>query len=612
MPARTSLFQMLPWVGGLNTSLDESTVPPNQCTQLDNVIFATRGSKKKREGISHNWDSGTTASASILALQDYWFGSNAKTQRLVGVSSARNVYSYSNGTRSTLTVNGAAWSGTLDSANMLTFNNKCLIAVSGSSNLVKYWDGSSGVEDLRSTWNQQVATTGRSSAGTTRTIILTKSFYGQNGDKIVVELTNGANAAYYNGTYTVTSVTTSSLTNDTITYEGPGSLTEAGTGDATMRVHGVAPAASILREHLGRIWCNDKTNVDRLHFSSAGNHQEWLGFGDSGAIDIGVGDGDPDGITAIFPSFRGELFVAKRTKLYRISGFAPETFQVSLVSAGIGCVSHASAVAVDQDDVYFCSEKGIHSLQTTANFGDFQAAFASGDIQTTFNDDLVQTRFKYTQAGYLSTINSIAFTVTDNQYGNSAQNSILLYNVPLKAWYRWPNLSCQALCVANDPDKKRFYLGTSTTRVSKTFNGLNYDVSAAGASASISYRIVTGLIFPDESPYMLKSFRRFILYYRPTGRHTITATVKIDNISLSPENSLQFQQTTGGTPLGTGFVLGSTPLGSSLVFGPQTRQIDGMGRGCKISIEQSGVDEEVEIQGWAIEFEPAGTNSEVY
>src|SRR5690606_5211037 len=105
---------------------------------------------------------------------------------------------------------------------------------------------------------------------------------------------------------------------------------------------GSPPEASFLREYLGRVWCNDKNDKDRLHYSTPGNEEEWGGVGDSGAIDIGIGDGDPEGITNAFV-FKGVLFVAKRTKLYKILGDTPETFHVVLVSDGIGCVSPSYA-----------------------------------------------------------------------------------------------------------------------------------------------------------------------------------------------------------------------------------------------------------------------------
>jgi len=53
MTLRTELFQQLPWDGGLNTRLDPALIPPNQLQQADNLVFATKGSRKTREGVGY-------------------------------------------------------------------------------------------------------------------------------------------------------------------------------------------------------------------------------------------------------------------------------------------------------------------------------------------------------------------------------------------------------------------------------------------------------------------------------------------------------------------------------------------------------------------------------
>ncbi len=60
---------------------------------------------------------------------------------------------------------------------------------------------------------------------------------------------------------------------------------------------------------------NDVVDRDRLHYCTTGEPEEWQGTGDSGALDIGWGDGDPEGIIAVSPSFKGRLFIGKATRL---------------------------------------------------------------------------------------------------------------------------------------------------------------------------------------------------------------------------------------------------------------------------------------------------------
>jgi hypothetical protein len=527
MPFRTQIFKMLPWDGGLNTTMDEGMIPSNQCTVLDNVLIGGANSKLTRPGIDHSWDGSAANSSLIIGAHDYWHGTTSKIQRLVSVASDRSLYAYNAGVRTTLTDSGTAWTGTLDTSSMLTFNNQCIIAVSGSTNVLKMWDGSTNV----------------------------------------------------------------------------------------VNVPGSPPNASILREHLGRIFCNNSANPDRLYYSPTNDHTKWNGVADSGAINVRIGDGDPEGITAIFPPFKGSLFVAKKTKLYRISGNTPETFIVTQVSDGIGCVSHNSVIATE-DDIYFVSERGVHSLAATVAFGDVTTSFVSFDIQKTFNEQLNRSHLKYVWGSYLDSANSLAFTFSEQAAQNrvnttsSVNNAIYLFNIPKKAWYRWPDLSCQSMVISNDADQKRLYLGTHTGKVSKSFIGTRYDINAAGAKVAVREKIVTGRIHVDGDPYTLKAYKRLILFFQPKGTYNFSAGVTIDNTPLNPENNLSFSGMGGGTPLGLGFKLGRTPLGATGIFGPQVRQIDGYGHNVKISIEQTALNSESEIQGLAIEWEPVGQTFE--
>lgn len=513
-------FPLLPWIGGINTSLDAALIPPNQLTKANNIIFGVRGSRKKREGINFNWDTGATASAALIGLHDFWFGtSSGKTQRLVSITDGKKVYSYSSGTQSADLFAGTAWGSSITKASVTTLNNLAIIGVDGASNVFKKWSGSGNIADLG----------------------------------------------------------------------------------------GSPPAGSISREHLGRLWVDNKANVDRLEYSTTANPEEWGGTGDSGAIDIGVGDGDQFGITAIFPTFQGILYVAKRTKLYKILGSTPEDFEVVKVSDTLGCISHTSIVQTDED-VFFVSEKGVHSLATTDKFGDLESTYVSVDIQGSFNDSWVRSRLPYVWGAYMPQINSIAFTVTDTEFGSTANNCIYLYNIPLKSWYRWTNLSCASLITVADSDKRRFYLGTATTRVGKTFAGTNYDTNTSGTNTSITWQTQTGFILPTGDPMVSATFYYLSLYYKPQGTYTVTATIRIDNHSVQTKS---FSDTSTADLLGSTFILGSSVLGYEVVTAPYTISIDGMGRSIQILLEQSGVDESIEIQGLVLGYIPIGMQQEV-
>ncbi len=309
MASKNKYFELFPWIGGVNNALDAAVIPPNQLVYAKNALLGVSGSRKKRPGITFNWDSGTTGTAVAIGTFDFWWdNSNVKTKHLVSVWDDKTLHWYdTTGTKTDLSLDDTAtpYPIAITDVAFETINNKLIIAVDGIGNLPKYWGG-----------------------GTSKI------------------------------------------------YDIPGA----------------PPDFSICRSHLGRIWTNDKNNPDRLHYCTTADPTQWQGVGDSGALDIGLGDGDPIGITAIFSTFKGALFVAKKTKLYKVSGFTPDTFEIELVSAGIGCISHNSITQVDQDDMVFCSERGFHSLAATANYGDFASTFISKDIQKQFNENFVKAR----------------------------------------------------------------------------------------------------------------------------------------------------------------------------------------------------------------------------
>lgn len=582
-------MQFYPWIGGVNTALDPAVIPQNQLTRGEHVLFGTRGSRKKRDGIDYDWDDVTTGLVSICGLHEFSYGSTARTRKFVGVTDAETVHSYSTGNASSSTraadlFAGTAWGSAVTQAVLASFTNLCVIAVDGASNVVKKWTGTGNIADLGVN-----TTTGDTHSSTT-----------------IDNLASTANiviGAAISGTGIPANTTVTGFTGvSSISISNAATATSA---TVTLTFTVTPPVASIVVPHNGRLWTNDKTNLDRVHFSETGNGEIWGGLGDSGAFDIGTGDGDPDGITAIFPSFHGILYVAKRTKLYKIIGDAPENYQVILVSDGIGCVGPLAVCSVDQDELYFVSDRGVHSVSQTEQLGDFPVAFVSADIQTTVNDNWI--RRKYIVAKYLPNLNSLVFAVTDASVGSSFNNTLWFYNLPLKSWYSWLGIPCQSLIVANDADKKRMYIGGNVSRLARAQTGVNYDVSTAGVNTAISYTVKTGLLFPDNQPYLLNSFRRFILYYRPRGSHTITVSVKVDNAA---SQSISFSQVDSVDLLGSTFVLGTSRLGYNFVMAPYAKTIDGHGHGIEVTITQSGIEEEAEIQGFAIEYEPAGTSQE--
>jgi hypothetical protein len=595
---RTSVIASRPWIPWINTSKDPAALKPfDECVNIENRITGVRDSFQKRPGINKDWDSGTSGTDSVIGGSDYWYlDSGVKTQTKVTVNEAGVFRKYaSDGTITAITNDGIALT-TPTICSMEVYNGKLIMAFDGSSNRVKKYSGTGNITDLEAGFDHTTAS--RSSSGTTRTLVLAQSFKGLNGDRIVVA---GVGEATYNGNFTVTSVSTTTLTNDTITYTASGALAEGSTADTGGTVDGLAPNGNIIAKHQGRALLTDKNEKDRLHYSETFNHEKWWGYGDSGAMDFDPDDNDPEGITGVFPTFNGDLFVAKKTKLYRVIGVIP-FHQIVTVSESIGCVSHETIAAIDKTDIIWASEKGVHSLATTVQYGDYEEAFISADIQESFNEDWSISRRKYMKGRYLSNENVYMLGVTEEDLGTTANNCVWLYHTTLKRWIsRWPNVECETVFIANDSDRRRAYFGSSTGRVYQSFTDDRFDTSEAGTEAAVSALAKTGLIFPAGDPTAVCGFKRVILYYTPKSTQTISISAKIDKFSAQ---STAFDETGGGTPLGTGFTLGSTRLGSEGMYAPYSRLIDGYGHGVQLTLTENTKLANYSIEGIGLEFQP--------
>jgi hypothetical protein len=367
-------------------------------------------------------------------------------------------------------------------------------------------------------------------------------------------------------------------------------------------LQGSPPDFSIMRPHQGRLFTNQKTNADRIHYCETFNHTVWNGFGDSGALDSSTGDGDPTGIQAISPSFKGEIFVFKKHKMERLIGTSPEDYLLIPVTNGVGSISHNSFVQVDQDDLFFVSPRGVHSIAATDQYGAFQGAYLSKDIKPTFDmfnkDDLM-----YCTGKWIPALNAVAwaFTEDDDTYSIYFLSIVDREN---PEWLRWPEMPGNILGFMELSSERILTIGTDDGRLVRAQTGDNFDYT----STPISYLIKSGKIYPGNDPVSMKAFKRLTLLYRPTGDFSFTVTLKIDK---KPTQSYSFSQESGGDLLGTTFVLGESILGTDSDFAPYTFLIEGYGRGVTVEVEQSGIDEDINLYGIIFEYENADLRQEV-
>lgn len=376
--------------------------------------------------------------------------------------------------------------------------------------------------------------------------------------------------------------------------------------DATVirGVRGAVPNASIICEavHLGRAWLNDKTIKEQLFYSGSYDLDQWNGYNDSGVLNIGYGSSDPTGIIAIYPPFKGNLFVVKSKSIYRLEGAYTEDINIIQLSNDLGGVSHAASASIDLDDVAFMSYKGIHSIAATSNYGAFSSSFLSENIQNTFSD-WTASRLKFASATYIQTINTVFFSVASGEFDDDKQDSLWLFNTKFKTWSRWPTIQAKSLGKYDLAGKAILLIGRYDGRISAAQNGDYTDYT----DSSIQFLIKTGTIYPDGNPDSIKAFKRIGFIFRPRGDYSFSVRVKIDNYT---QQSTTFNQVSGGAKLGEDFLLGYSILATANTLAPHLLPIDGIGRGIQITVENNATEQAVEIYGMIIEYELAGDMQE--
>lgn len=363
---------------------------------------------------------------------------------------------------------------------------------------------------------------------------------------------------------------------------------------------GSPPNASIFRTHAGFGWlAGVKNNPHAVYRSFADNPQVWSGTGTE-IITVDDGDGDPEGITALFPSFYGDLYVAKRKSLYRIrADFSTGSllFAVTLVVRGIGCISHNSVVPL-QNDIIFCSERGVHSLVATDKYGDAESSFLSANIHDIYNDQIDFSRSKQISATYSPEFQSYIMTVPLK--GSSYNRDVLGYNILTGQWYRFKDINAQVVTQFIDSKSKtRLMIGDRQGRVGvfDTLTFLDYNQNIIPVSFQ------TGVIYPLGAKRSI-SFKSLTVIYVPQGNSVFTVDYSIDGQKI---DTLSFDQSGGdATPLGQPFILGTASLGQKGTIKVESHPLSGNGRGIQLSFNRQPTENDasqgIEVLGYVIEY----------
>jgi hypothetical protein len=386
----------------------------------------------------------------------------------------------------------------------------------------------------------------------------------------------------------------------------------------------------IVRQHQSRMfYAGDRNNPDTLYYSRTAFYNQFVvdtTAASAGSIQIFPGDGDTDGITAIFPSINTqELYIAKRKKMYKLitSDLDPDNWALVKVSDEIGCVNHNTAKTIAQKDVYFESDLGIHSLfQVLSGTGVIEDTLISFSISQDYRD-MDQTSKAQHSAVFWPEENLYLHTAKTS--GSTVFDKIYAYDLETSAWSTWDSnaqytngtsterLSFNFLALkANSASKKKelfiadnnAYVNFYNSQAGGDLENLNLSqTSTTRAGVAPLFRAQSAVIFPQDTWLRESTFTDVFLLFRARSNVNARVYYRIDNQS-------QVQEDISIQALG-GNILGTTLLGSSTFFlgltargvRPVHVNLGGYGYGIEVAVEHDTVGQEFELYGIIIKYE---------
>ena len=349
-----------------------------------------------------------------------------------------------------------------------------------------------------------------------------------------------------------------------IAYDGLGTMTSSAlVGPSTGSAWPIFTASVY---HLNRLWMNGiSTGPSQVIYSAANNIFDSTGT-DTGSFTVNSGDGDR--IMGISEPFYGSLYFFKgpqKGSVFQLSGATPSTFALAQVGDGAPLLNPRSLVTTPTD-VYWLSQYGIHSLQTTVKFGNVEQAFLSLPIQRLWRDRLINRSSLGNAWGFWHPQrNIVGWCVT--QEGQTAASWLLCYNYALsdpkpggkKFWSIWklgtaiPGAASGMVMLVSgvtDPNHSgdpHLWLGGEGTGLvyeGDQENALNDALSAF--TARITTPTITRLKGKVDTPETQeKSYVGVATYFAPHGSVSANLSVTVDRRVQSTTISL----TGGGATL---------------------------------------------------------------
>jgi len=331
----------------------------------------------------------------------------------------------------------------------------------------------------------------------------------------------------------------------------------------------------------------------RLYISKPFDADDWTAI-TATSLDLSY-DGDPDGITAIFPELEGRVFVATRRSIYEVTGTTVNDLVVSRVTRGIGCVGQGTVVATP-NDILFSSDRGVHSLKKVIVSDQSEITFLSRDVQRIWTELLNNQKFDQAQAAW-DEINNL-YVISLVSSGSNTNDTVLAYNLTYGYWMKWDDIEARSL--GNVLISKKGYIICG-----KEDGGIQFlnNEQTTDDGESYSFQMKSGKFFPDGDMSKEYRFVSVTLLCSTDNPSAISVGWSIDSPDLTKTGSRSFNLGNESALLGSTFILGASQLGLGR-FTPKRISIEETGYNLQLEITCAG-SSNVNFHGWILEVEDA-------
>ncbi len=354
---------------------------------------------------------------------------------------------------------------------------------------------------------------------------------------------------------------------------------------------------SILGQFSGRMLMAGNPDFPfRVYVSASLDPENWTSL-DATSFDLSY-DGDPIGITAIFPELEGRVFIATRRSIYELQISDPSdvtSLFIRRVTRGVGCIGQGS-VAPTANDILFASDRGVHSVKRVIVSDQSNVTFLSRDIQKLWTEMLSSTLLAQCQATWDETQNLYVITVPSS--GQSTNDIVLCYNLTFNYWTQWDSLEARSLNTVLIGNKQYVLIGSEEGKVA-FLNPRNTNDYGEG----FTFQMKTGKFFPDS---MLTNQFRFVsvtMLASVTQPSNISVAWSIDGANGTRAGSRVASLGQDFDVLGSTFILGNSRLGLGS-FVPFRFSIEDTGYNIQLEVRAVGTSD-INFLGWLLEVEDA-------